>query len=63
MKVSDIESIIDKFSKISILNISNFELIRWIRKESGMGYAESMLVAKLIKESYRLGVIRCDALK
>jgi len=63
MKAADVTAITEKFSKISILNISNIELVRWIRKETGMGYAESMLIAKLVKESYRLGEIRGKALK
>ena len=46
------------FSKINILEIKEVNLALIVRQKMGLGLIDSINVARLIKESNRLGVIR-----
>lgn len=48
----------EKFSKINFTQMSDVELCRWLRSHTKMSLADSLRVAKVIKQAYDLGIIR-----
>ncbi len=61
--------IVDRFSKIDLLNIERVNLAKWIRDnvfhdtDKKMSLFQALCLAMIIKEVHRLGVIRGQLIK
>lgn len=52
-----------KFTKINFLQMDKISLIKFIRRELGIGLAEGFAVADMLQHTYSMGVIRGQCIK
>ena len=58
--MSHFEELAEKFSQINFTQMSDIELCRWLRKYTKIDIADSLRIAKVIRQAYNLGTIRSN---